>query len=136
MDKKQKIRVVVIFPTLIVVVILSAVVYFVLQAGAVTSVEPSAAAHEAMTHVTTEHAADNTMPEVHEAMENNEEEALSCAFDFLIGLDAGAAVEQILPLGRPYRVLGPGDAATMDFVEERINLQTDDTGIVVAVTCG
>jgi hypothetical protein len=38
---------------------------------------------------------------------------------------------------RPYRVMKPGDAATMDYSAARINVVTDpDTGTVTDVHCG
>ena len=46
------------------------------------------------------------------------------------------ASEIALPTDRPVRVLGPNDMATMDYVEERINFETDSLGLVVRVTCG
>ena len=39
-------------------------------------------------------------------------------------------------LGENVRVLKPGDAATMDFNAQRINIKTDDAGVVTEVTCG
>ncbi|MBI2234601.1 MAG: hypothetical protein HYU57_06405 [Micavibrio aeruginosavorus] len=62
--------------------------------------------------------------------------APSCAFDFLIGLQTDAALEQVRPLDRPYRVLPPNAMATMDFSAERINLHVDENGVVTGVTCG
>ena len=35
-----------------------------------------------------------------------------------------------------YRILGPNSAATMDFNPQRINVLTDDDGVVKEVTCG
>lgn len=37
---------------------------------------------------------------------------------------------------RPYRILRPGDAATMDFNPERINVEVNDNDIVLSVHCG
>ena len=34
------------------------------------------------------------------------------------------------------RVLGPGDAATMDFREDRLNILTDDAGVIEQLSCG
>jgi hypothetical protein len=60
----------------------------------------------------------------------------SCAFDFLIGQTSDQAVEQISPLGRPYRVLTPGSMVTQDYSAERINLMIDENGMVQSVDCG
>ncbi|WP_202845121.1 I78 family peptidase inhibitor [Luteimonas saliphila] len=34
------------------------------------------------------------------------------------------------------RVLKPGDAATMDFREDRLNIDTDDAGVIQRISCG
>ena len=34
------------------------------------------------------------------------------------------------------RVLKPGEAATMDFRDDRLNLHLDDHGVIVTVSCG
>lgn len=38
--------------------------------------------------------------------------------------------------GREVRIMAPGTAATMDYLPERINVMTNDDGIVLNVTCG
>lgn len=50
----------------------------------------------------------------------------------------GFAVDEaaVKNTGRPYRILRPGDPATMDYSAERINVQIDEQGIVLQVTCG
>lgn len=134
MDKKQKIRVVIVFPLMAVLLILGGVIYFVLQAGSAT---PAAATDMA--------AVGNAAPVTGEAapVEAQPSEpaqetasAPSCAFDFLIGQTPEQALEQIRPLDRPYRVLAPDAMATMDFSPERINLMTDERGIIKSVQCG
>ncbi len=46
-------------------------------------------------------------------------------------------VEAVKATGRAYRILKPGDAMTMDFSPERINVETDEKGeMVVRVFCG
>jgi hypothetical protein len=46
-------------------------------------------------------------------------------------------VEAVKATGRAYRIVKPGDAMTMDFSPERINVETDEKGeIVVRVFCG
>ncbi len=39
-------------------------------------------------------------------------------------------------IGRPFRILPPGGMATMDFSPARINVETDDKGIVTRIHCG
>jgi len=52
----------------------------------------------------------------------------------LIGQPA-TALERIYILG-PVRVIRPGDAVTMDFVERRINFDLDATNRIVRIFCG
>ncbi len=58
----------------------------------------------------------------------------SCDFPQFIGKPVDEAA--LKALGRPYRVLPPGAMATMDFSPVRINLETDDKGLVTRITCG
>lgn len=37
---------------------------------------------------------------------------------------------------RTVRVIGPGQAVTMDYRTDRLNLETDAAGVVTAVRCG
>jgi hypothetical protein len=61
----------------------------------------------------------------------------SCAFDELIGLPAdNIAIEPIKAANRPYRILPSGSAMTMDMNTNRVNLDTDDQGIIRRVWCG
>jgi hypothetical protein len=124
MDKKQKIRVVVIFPLMAVLLILGGMIFFVLQAG--SSVATGAAEdHAAAGAAATEAAVIETAAEP------------SCAFDFMIGMSGEQALENIKPLDRPYRIMGPNDAMTMDHNPMRINVITDEeTGVVTSVSCG
>lgn len=142
MDKKQKIRVAVIFPLMAVIIVLGGLVYFVLQTA---SLPAHATAEQGMTQATgaaTEEGMAVPGAEGYDAGASSadaaagEAPAPSCAFDFLIGLQTDAALEQVRPLDRPYRVLGPNAMATMDFSAERINLHVDDNGVVTGVTCG
>lgn len=57
-----------------------------------------------------------------------------CDFDHWTGKPVDEAA--IKETGRPYRILPPGSMATMDYVEERINVYTDEDGIVKRVSCG
>lgn len=140
MDKKQKILIAVIVPLIVAIIILGGLVYFVLQTASVPA------------HATTgQDALQTTGPMGEEGMAAPGAEghaaapvmsgdagapAPSCAFDFLIGLRTDAALEQVRPLDRPYRVLGPNAMATMDFNADRINLHVDENGVVTDVTCG
>ena len=47
-------------------------------------------------------------------------------------------VQFLLPSGQPatVRVLGPNDAATMDYNPERANVRVDAAGTVTSVDCG
>lgn len=38
--------------------------------------------------------------------------------------------------GRAYRILGPDSMATMDYLPNRLNIHTDDNGIIVEQVCG
>ena len=62
------------------------------------------------------------------------EEVPSCEFSHWVGAPVDEAAVQAE--GRPYRILPPGAMATMDYSPSRINLNTDDAGIVQSVTCG
>lgn len=59
-----------------------------------------------------------------------------CDFENLKGLTSAEAEAQLKPLDRPIRVLGPNQPATMDYSLGRINLLTDDSGVVQSVNCG
>jgi hypothetical protein len=37
---------------------------------------------------------------------------------------------------RPYRVLKPGDMATMDYIPNRLNINTTENGIILTQECG
>jgi|GEM_PF-1404810 hypothetical protein len=135
MDKKQKFRVVVIVPVIATVIIAGLAIYFVLQVGA------SGVAHKGVTY----------SPEMGEvadpadmAVANNEEGAAEqapasseaeCNFpsDWV-----GKPVDEeaVKAVGRPYRILAPDSAATMDFSPERLNVMIDDKKVVTAVRCG
>lgn len=57
-----------------------------------------------------------------------------CTFDEWIGQKAKSL--KLEALNRPYRILPPGALVTMDFVEDRINVETDENDTVIRVTCG
>lgn len=65
----------------------------------------------------------------------------SCAiegidFNAWAGKPASEAEAIVKQAGRPYRILGPDSAATMDYSAERINIMQDDNAVVTEVTCG
>lgn len=58
----------------------------------------------------------------------------ACDFAQWVGLPVDE--EAVKATGRPYRILPPGAMATMDYSADRINLHTDEQGIVIDVRCG
>ena len=144
MDKKQKLRVVVIFPVIAVVLVLGGVIYSILQ---VASTPTAALEQEQEQNVSGTPVMENGEEGMAPAddMQAGADEAVtpapetaapSCAFDFLIGQTFEQAEEQVKPLDRPYRIIKPGDAVTQDYSPDRINLNVDETGMVTSVTCG
>ena len=71
-----------------------------------------------------------------------EEPQLTCnadAVQSLVGQEASEAVVARATAdsgSASVRVLGPGDAATMDFREDRLNILTDDAGVIEQLSCG
>ncbi len=57
-----------------------------------------------------------------------------CSYNDWVGKEVDE--EAVKAVGRPYRILGPNAAATMDFNPERINVMVDDKNIVTVVRCG
>lgn len=59
------------------------------------------------------------------------------ALDYLIGQPVPDS-ETLAALEGPrrVRVIGPGDAVTMDHVPGRLNIETDEDGIVLRLRCG
>ena len=51
----------------------------------------------------------------------------------LIGSNVAAIT---LPAGLPHRILGPNDVATMDHRPDRLNIMTDENGVIIEVKCG
>lgn len=52
----------------------------------------------------------------------------------------GLGVDEIRQLaareGRPVRVVGPHEAVTLEYVENRVNVRTDESGAVLGVSAG
>lgn len=119
MNNKTKNRVIFVLPVVVALVVVGVVLFFVLFGGA----------KGAMTEMT-------EMTDAGQAVTASADEAgPSCAFDFLVGLNADVAQAQIASLGRPVRVLGPDSMATQDYSAERINLNVDEDGVVQSVNC-
>jgi hypothetical protein len=57
-----------------------------------------------------------------------------CSYNDWVGQPVNE--EAVKAAGRPYRILKPDSAATMDFNPERINVLVDDHNVVTAVRCG
>ena len=51
----------------------------------------------------------------------------------LVGTNVAAVT---LPADKVVRVLKEGQPATMDFLEDRLNIETDDDGIILRLYCG
>ncbi len=45
-------------------------------------------------------------------------------------------VLETMRFSQPMRVVKPGTMVTMDFQENRVNFNLDDTGFITSVTCG
>ena len=56
------------------------------------------------------------------------------AYQVLVGQQAGEIDRDSLPV--PNRMYGPGDAVTMDYRPDRLNIVVRDEGTVVEVKCG
>ena len=65
------------------------------------------------------------------------EQAVSCPsqpYQVLLGQQVGEIDRASLPA--PHRIYGPGDAVTMDYRPERLNIVVDEDDTVVEVKCG
>ena len=56
------------------------------------------------------------------------------AYQVLVGQQAGEIDRDTLPV--PNRMYGPGDAVTMDYRADRLNIVIGEDGAVVEVKCG
>lgn len=56
------------------------------------------------------------------------------AYQVLVGQPVGGVHTDSLP--RPHRVYGPGDAVTMDYRPDRLNIIVGDGGEIIEVKCG
>lgn len=129
---KRKFRLAVVTPVVTALVVVTVVLYLIIQ-GAV-----SGGAHQGVTYspemgevadpahvIVAESAQTEEVPVLNEA---------ACNFNDWVG----KAVDEdaVKAVGRPYRILSPNAAATMDFNPERINVIVDDNNVVTVVRCG
>ena len=73
---------------------------------------------------------------VGEAVPASDPAASECNFSEWVGQTAPAAEVAAKATGRPYRILTPGSAMTMDYRADRINVELDDNAVVTKVSCG
>ncbi len=59
-----------------------------------------------------------------------------CNFNDWLGKSASEAETAAKATGRPYRILPPGSAMTMDYRADRINVELDSKDVVTKVSCG
>lgn len=59
-----------------------------------------------------------------------------CEFSDWVGQSAANAEAAAKATGRPYRMLSPNSAMTMDYRADRINVEFDDKQVVTKVSCG
>lgn len=70
-----------------------------------------------------------------QAGETAAEETQACAYPKeWVGKQADE--KAVKAFAKSYRILGPNTPATMDYRHDRINVRTDEDGIVLDVTCG
>ena len=65
-----------------------------------------------------------------------DEAVAECEFSDWVGKSSAEAESRAKATGRPYRILPPGSAMTMDFRADRINVELNDSGTVTKVSCG
>ena len=133
MDKKKKFSIVIMIPVIATVIIAGLTIYFVLQVGA------SGSGHRGVTYSPEmgqiADPADMTIASSDDA--TGEVPAIAegeCSFADWVGHAVNE--DSVKATGRPYRILKPNAAATMDYSPERINIIVDDKDVVTAVRCG
>lgn len=139
MTRKTKRLVVIYVPALVSVLIIGGLLALVLTAGG--SRAGGAPGYEMAQADTSEGAMPGVaMGSPDEAGAETEDAAPApeagppCVYDHFTGHPVDETV--LKETGRPYRLLPPGTGATRDFNPARINLETDDEGIVLRVWCG
>ncbi|PZP53932.1 MAG: hypothetical protein DI586_10500 [Micavibrio aeruginosavorus] len=73
---------------------------------------------------------------VGEAVPAAEAPSSECSFNEWVGKTASEAEAAAKETGRPYRMLPPGAAMTMDYRADRINVELNDQAVVTKVSCG
>lgn len=68
-----------------------------------------------------------------DAAETNEDRCGAADYQAFVGSSVAAVS---LPAELNHRIIGPNDAVTMDFNPERLNIYTDEDGVVTEVKCG
>ena len=66
--------------------------------------------------------------------QENEHGEIECHFSWWLGKKPDERA--IKETGRPYRILPPGSMATMDYIHNRINIHTDENGMITMIRCG
>ncbi len=140
MDKKKLNRIVMVMPVVLALLVVGGVVGLVLSSGG-NGMAPAADVSTAQMEVEAGVVPGEGVPGAAGESSaadgvSHEDVGPSCEFGFLIGQSSEQALAQIVPLGRPYRVLTPGAMVTQDYSAERINLTVDESGIVQSVDCG
>ncbi len=129
---KRKFRLAVVTPVVTALVVVTVILVLIIQ-GAV-----SGGAHQGVTYSPEMgEVADPANTIVAEGAQTEEAPAVSeaaCSFNDWVGQEVNE--EAVKAVGRPYRILGPNAAATMDFNPERINVIVDDKNVVTVVRCG
>ncbi len=59
-----------------------------------------------------------------------------CGASALQGYIGQPETEVPRPADTPVRVISPGMAVTMDYLEKRLNIHVDEVGVVTALRCG
>jgi hypothetical protein len=140
MEKKKKIRLVVLWPTVLTVIVIGGILAFVLLAGAGkahSQTMQGAAGGGQPTVAQTPGSSAGSTGEDAPALQTITPPDMTpqvCDFKEWIGKPVDEAA--VKATGRPYRILKPGDAATMDFSPARIDVITGDDGTVTDVHCG
>lgn len=133
---KRKFRLAVVTPVVTALVVVTVVLYLILQGAANRPAEEGVTYSPDMAAVALpqdEGTSEETNAETN-AETTEETGAAACDFDQWLGKEVDESA--VKETGRIYRLLPPNSVATMDFNPERINVMVDDKNIVTAVRCG
>ncbi|HEY0900633.1 MAG TPA: I78 family peptidase inhibitor [Micavibrio sp.] len=125
---KRKFRLAVVTPVVTALVVVTVIVVLILQ-GAAGPATPE----EGVTY-SPDMAAVSEPSSAEMAEDSQPVDEASCNFNEWVGKEVDE--DAVKAAGRPYRILPPDGAATMDFSPERINVMIDENRIVTAVRCG